>query len=671
MKAVSLPKRILIGRPMRTTQLGETLLPKRLALPVFCSDAISSNAYATQEILLVLALGGTSLLLATPWVALAVIALLSIVTISYRQTCFAYPGGGGAYAVSKENLGTGAALVAASALLVDYVMTVAVSIASGVDNLTSAFPMLRPHSVALCLGFIAAITVMNLRGVKESGKAFAVPTYGFIISVYVMLIVGFVRVVAGHGPVAETASYQIAATHRATGALLVLLLLRAFASGCTALTGVEAVSNGVPSFRVPKPHNASATLLMMGALSVFMMGGIALLSTLSRIHIADSADALIGAPAGYAQRTVLAQLSAAVFGNNSAGFYAVQGFTTLILALAANTAFNGFPILASILADDEFLPKQFRRRGDRLVFSNGIIMLAAIAALLIVVFNASVTRLIQLYILGVFISFTLSQLGMVRHWQRELRTGLVADRWRMRRALVVNAIGACATGLVLVIVLATKFTHGAWIVAIAIPVIYFSMTRVRRHYTRVERETAPRASGMLLPSRVHAVVLLGHLNEPALKALAFARAMRPSSLVALRVDTNTERTQRLMEEWTDREIDLPLVIVPSAYRDLTTPVLDYLRSMRIGPRDAVQVFVPEYVVGRWWEHLLHNQSALRLKARLLFMPGVMVTSVPYQLRSAEQYSDARPGSRQPATLEPKPVEPAATSRDRQDALAGR
>ncbi|WP_169337942.1 APC family permease [Propionicicella superfundia] len=635
------PKRILVGNPMRSDQMHQTLLPKRLALPVYCSDPISSNAYATQEIILVLALGGTAAVLLTPWIALAVVALLALVTISYRQTCHAYPDGGGAYAVSRANLGRNASLVAAAALMVDYVMTVAVSVAASVQNLVSAFPGLGPRTVPLCLGFIAVLTLMNLRGVRESGTLFAIPTYGFVVSVYAMLAVGFWKVATGTAPVAESAAFSLAPTSPA-GAALLLLLLRAFASGCTSLTGVEAVSNGVPTFREPKSHNAALTLLLMAVLSIGMMGGIAVLSTISHVHMAENPAELVGTPAGYEQRTVLAQLAAAVFGNNSVLFFVVQGFTTLILAMAANTAFNGFPVLASILAQDRYLPKQLGRRGDRLVFSNGILILAGVAAALIVIFDGSVTRLIQLYILGVFVSFTLSQTGMVRYWRRHAAT----EGWspRIVGSTLVNALGAVATAAVLVIVLFTKFTHGAYLVVIAIPVLVFVMHRIHRHYMRVTRQLRPKAAGITLPSRVHAIVLVSQLNEPALKALAFARAMRPSTITALRVDINARRTQLLQEDWAARDIPVPLTIVASEYRDLTQPVLDHLRRIRIGERDVVEVFIPEYVVGRWWEALLHNQSAFRLKSRLLYMPGVMVTSVPYQLRSAEPYSLARPGA---------------------------
>ncbi|MGV8909755.1 MAG: APC family permease, partial [Propionicimonas sp.] len=604
-------------------------------------DPISSNAYATQEILLVLALGGASAVLLTPWVALCVVGLLALVTISYRQTCYAYPDGGGAYAVSKDNLGRMPALIAAAALMVDYVMTVAVSIAASVENLVSAFPELHQYTVGLCILFIVLLTMMNLRGVRESGTLFAIPTYGFIISVFIMLGAGFWQALSGHMPVAESAGLGFVDLPP-TGAALLILLLRAFASGCTSLTGVEAVSNGVPSFRKPKSRNASTTLLVMAGLSIAMMAGIAFLSTWSGVHIADSVSALTNVPDGYIQRTVLAQLSSSIFGNNSLGFFAVQGFTTLILAMAANTAFNGFPILASILAEDRFMPKQLGRRGDRLVFSNGILILASVAALLIVAFDGSVTKLIQLYILGVFVSFTLSQTGMVIYWRRQAKE----HGWTSNHigSAVVNSIGALATAVVLVIVLITKFTHGAYLVVIAMPILVWLMLRIHRHYRRISRQLKAQAGGITQPSRIHAVVLISQLNEPSLKALAFARAIRPSTITALRVDTNTQRTEKLIKEWADREIAVPLTIVTSTYRDLTEPVLDFLSKIHIGPRDVVQVFVPEYVVGHWWETILHNQSALRLKSRLLYMPGVMVTSVPYQLKSAEQYTLVRPGA---------------------------
>jgi amino acid transporter len=630
-------KRLLVGRAMRSDRLHETLLPKWIALPVFCSDPLSSVAYATEEILLVLTLGGLALLGLTWWVGAAIVVLLVVVIASYRQTCHAYPTGGGAYAVSRANLGRSAALVAASALLVDYVLTVAVSVAAGVANIVSAFPSLGPAAVPINIGLVALVALMNLRGVKESGRAFAIPTYGFVTVVLLMLAVGAGKLLLGHGLVAESAQYDVRATMTNTGgAVLVLLMLRAFAQGCTALTGVEAVSNGVPNFRPPKGHNAAATLTIMGVLAITMFAGITALAVLSHVHISADPGQLVGFPADAAQRTVIAQLGRAVFGGDTVPFYALQAFTAAILILAANTAFTGFPVLASILSADDYLPRQFARRGDRLVFSNGIVILALLAGGLIVAFDASTTRLIQLYIIGVFVSFTLSQTGMIRHWSRHLATERdpAARRW-MHRSRAINAVGAVFTALVLVIVLITKFTHGAWIVVIAMPALYLLMKAIHRHYAHVNAELEPEPAGVVLPSRIHAVVLVSRLHKPTLRALSYARATRPDTLTALTVSTNPEDARRLQQQWAERGIPVPLTVLESPFRDITRPALDYIAELtEPNSRDVVVVYLPEYVVGHWWEQLLHNQSALRLKARLLFQPGVMVTNVPWQLRSS-------------------------------------
>ncbi|MGV8977790.1 MAG: APC family permease [Cellulomonas sp.] len=630
--AVSLPKRLLVGRPMSSAKMGDTLLPKWLALPVFCSDPLSSNAYATEEILLVLSVGGLSLLHLAPWVAGAVILLLAVVVISYRQTCHAYPNGGGAYAVSRANLGQNAALIAAGALLIDYVLTVAVSVAAGVSNIVSAFPALARDAVPLSVAIIAVLAIANLRGLRESGTVFAIPTYAFVAAIFTMIAIGVYRTATGAPPVAESAHISIAAATPVTGGLLlVAVVLRSFASGCTALTGVEAVSNGVPNFRPPKAKNAAGTLAIMAVLTIAMFIGLATLAMVAKVHITDDVTRLVGAPNGYVQRTVIAQLSGAVFGSGSIGFYVVQTVTALILILAANTAFNGFPILASILGQDGFLPRQLARRGDRLVFSNGILMLAAFAIALVVAFEASPTRLIQLYILGVFVSFTLSQVGMVRHWSAKLRVARAGEHATIRRARAINGVGAALTATVLVIVLASKFTHGAWIVVVAMPLLYAVMHAIKRHYDLVERALEPQPSGVPLPSRVHAVVLISRLNTPALRALAFARATRPSSLVALHVGTSQADTDKLMAAWADRDVPVALTVLDSPYRDITRPALEYIADIRrLSPRDVVAVFVPEYVVEHWWEQFLHNQSALRIKARLLFQGGVMVISVPWR-----------------------------------------
>ena len=636
MKVLELPKRFLVGRPLRSERLGETLLPKKLALPVFCSDPLSSNAYATEEILLMLSLGGLTLLHLTPWIAAVVLALLAVVVASYRQTCYAYPSGGGAYAVSRANLGQNASLVAASALLVDYVLTVAVSVAAGVQNIVSALPALAPHAVAVSIGMIAILALANLRGVKESGTAFAIPTYGFIAVVLTMIAVGFVRILAGDPPRAESAPYGIEAGNHLTGLAVVLLAMRAFASGCTALTGVEAVSNGVPNFKPPKSRNAAATLTIMGAVTIAMFVGITALAMVSDVHVAADPGRLTGTPDGYEQRTVIAQVAGSVFGGyQSIGFFAVQAFTAAILILAANTAYNGFPILASLLGHDGFLPRQFSRRGDRLVFSNGIVILSALAGALIWVFDASTTRLIQLYIIGVFVSFTLSQTGMVVHWTRRLRESSGAGA-SMHRSRAINGFGAVFTAVVLVVVLITKFTHGAWIVVLAMPALFLLMKGIRKHYDRVDAELRPRPGGVVLPPRVFAIVLVSKLHTPTLRALAYARATRPTSLTAVTVSTDPEAADLLLKEWGERDIPVPLKVLHSPYRDVTGPVLSYVRDVRRNsPRDLVAVFIPEYVVGHWWEAFLHNQSALRLKARLLFQPGVMVINVPWQLGSAE------------------------------------
>ena len=629
------PKRLFLGRPLRSDRLGETLLPKRLALPVFCSDPLSSVAYATEQILLVLGLGGLSLLYLTPWLALGVVALLVIVVASYRQTCHAYPDGGGAYAVSRRNLGVRASLVAASALLVDYVLTVAVSVVAGVAAITSAIPALVPHAVLISVGLVVVLTVVNLRGVKESGRAFAVPTYGFVAIVLSLLAVAGIRLALGQTLTAESAGYGLVADHRTGGLFTVFLALRAFASGCTALTGVEAVSNGVPAFQPPKARNAATTLTVMGGLAVLMFAGITALAMVTHVHMAEDPQLLIGLPDGAAQKTALSQIGLAVFGSGPA-FYALQAFTAAILVLAANTAYNGFPVLASLLARDGHLPRQLGRRGDRLVFSNGVLLLAALACLLIVAFDADVTKLIQLYIIGVFVSFTLSQAGMVRHWSRELRSVREPARRRsMRRSQAINLAGATATAFVLVLVLVTKFVHGAYIVVIAMPILYLLMVRIRRHYEAVDIEAAPRPGGVVLPSRIHAVVPVVRVNEPTLRTLAFARAIHPDDLTAVTVRVDPVETDQLMTEWVRRDIPVPLTVLDSPYRDVTQPLRDHVRAIRrTSPRDVVSVFVPEYVVGHWWEAVLHNQSALRLKARLLFQPGVMVTSVPWQLESS-------------------------------------
>ncbi|MEU8585702.1 APC family permease [Streptomyces sp. NPDC048664] len=645
---------------MRSEELHETLLPKRLALPIFASDPLSSVAYATQEILLVLTLGGLAYLHFTPWIAIGVVVLLAVVVLSYRQVVRAYPTGGGSYEVVSTNLGPSAGLLVAASLLVDYVMTVAVSIASGVDNIISAVPELAGHRVLSALSFVALLTAANLRGVRESGRAFAVPTYLFTGGVLLMVVTGLIQYAGGNPPLAQTARYGVTpepGTTGLAGVALAMLVLRAFSSGCTALTGVEAISNGVPAFRVPKARNAAATLAAMGALALAMFAGVTALALLAHVHVATDSCRLTGLKGdchAYTQRTVIAQLAAAVLGGeHSVGFYVIQAATALVLILAANTAFNGFPLLASLLAHHRYLPRQLHNRGDRLAFSNGILALAVVAGLLLWGFRANVTSLIHLYILGVFTAFTLSQLGMVRHWNRELRaTHDTRARRRHHRARAVNSVGSVVTGLVLVIVLATKFTQGAWLAVLAVLVLWVMMRGIRRHYDTTAAELAvtdPRYE-LTLPSRVLALVLVSRVHKPTLRALAYARAFRADRLEALTVAVDRGEAAELERQWEEYGIGVPLKVLDSPYREVTRPVLDHVRSIRReSPRDVVAVFIPEYVVGHWWENLLHNQSALWLKSRLMFTPGVMVISVPWQLTSSARAA-ARPAGRAPGSV---------------------
>lgn len=626
MSAPDLVKRLLVGPPLRSQQLRETLLPKWLALPVFASDPLSSVAYATEEIVLVLASGGAAYLALSKWVAALIASVLVIVVLSYRQTCHAYPSGGGAFAVSLENFGENAALVAAAALLVDYVMTVAVSIVAGVVGITSAVPGLQPHAVVLSVGFVVLLLVINLRGLKESGRLFAVPTYAFVSLTYLMFLVAAIKGFGGHLPDASTATRQLHRTARVGGLFTMLLLMRAFASGCTALTGVEAISNGVPAFRRPKARNAATTLTVMGLLSVSMFAGVTVLALHVKAHAQPS-----GNP------SVISQLAAATFGSHAVLFYLYQAATAGILILAANTAFNGFPVLSSILAQHSYLPRQMHNRGDKLVFSNGIILLGGFAVALIIGFHANVNNLIHLYIVGVFTSFTLSQAGMVRHWNRVLRASTPLRRWRIHASRAINFVGAVATATVLIVVVYTKVVQGAWLAILSMALIFTLMKSIRRHYRSIAAELdIPDAADMVLPPRNHGLILVSRLHLPTMRAISYAKATRPDTLEAVTIQIDEAETAQLLDEWVARGVTVPLVVLESPYREFSRPLLRHVRELRRQrPRDVVTVFVPEYVVGHWWEQLLHNQSALRLKGRLLFEPGVMVTSVPWQLRSTQ------------------------------------
>jgi amino acid transporter len=663
-------KRVLLGRAMRSDRLSETLLPKRIALPVFASDALSSVAYAPDEVFLTLGIAGFSAYSYSWRVGFAVAVVMLVVVASYRQNVHAYPSGGGDYEVATVNLGPTPGLTVASALLVDYVLTVAVSISSAAQYAASTIDAFQGHEVTIAVVAVVLLMSANLRGVRESGTAFAVPTYAFMISILGMAAYGFFQLAFGHLQPVESHNFTLVSegsySTGIAGLAGAFLLLRAFSSGCAALTGVEAISNGVPAFRKPKAKNAATTLLLLGVIAVSMMLSIIVLAKKMGLVFAQNpaeqlrlhgqqGDASNGGVSfghyHYDQDPVIGQIAKAVFHN--AAFFAgiVTTVTGLILVLAANTAFNGFPVLASILAQDRYLPRQLHTRGDRLAYSNGIIILALFAVVLIVSFQAEVTRLIQLYIIGVFVSFTLSQTGMVRHWTRLLRTEKdPAARHRMVRSRIINSIGLAITGLVLVVVLITKFLLGAWIAIAAMFVLFALMKAIHRHYVRVSEElVVDEDEDTVLPSRTHAIVLVSKIHKPTMRAVAYARAMRPTTLEAVTVNVDPEETKRLQEDWDARGIPVPLKVLDSPFREVTDPVIEYVRSVRRGsPRDLVTVLIPEYVVGHWWEHLLHNQSALRLKGRLLFTPGVMVTSVPWQLQSSQGLADrvepSAPGS---------------------------
>ncbi len=652
-KLSTVTRRLVLGRPFRSDKLSHTLLPKRIALPVFASDAMSSVAYAPEEIFLVLSVAGLAAYSMAPWIGLAVAVVMVIVIASYRQNVHAYPSGGGDYEVVTTNLGPTAGLTVASALLVDYVLTVAVSMASAMSNIGSAVPFVGQHKVLFAVIAILLLASINLRGVRESGTAFAIPTYAFMFGIYVMLGWGFFQIyVLGRPLQAESAGFEMHSEHgEILGFALVFLVARAFSSGSAALTGVEAISNGVPAFRKPKSRNAATTLALLAAIAISMFMGIIMLAKATGAQIAERpGEQLVGAPPDYDQKTLITQLADAVFHNFPIGLYLIAGVTALILVLAANTAFNGFPVLGSILAQDRFLPRQLHTRGDRLAFSNGILFLALAAIAFIVAFRAEVTALIQLYIVGVFVSFTLSQIGMVRHWTRLLRTETEPSaRAEMKRSRIINFIGLLCTGTVLIIVVVTKFLVGAWIAILAMGGLFVIMKAIHKHYNTVARELeaqeAEEADGMVLPSRNHAIVLVSKLHLPTMRALAYARATRPDVLEAITVSVDDAETRALVHKWEGSDISTPLKVIASPYREITRPVLDYVKRVsKESPRTVVTVFIPEYVVGHWWEQVLHNQSALRLKGRLLFEPNVMVTSVPWQLSSSERLKTLAPQS---------------------------
>jgi amino acid transporter len=660
-------KRLLVGKALRSEQAPHERLSKKIALAVFSSDALSSTAYATEEILLVLAVavafGNAGAFAYVVPISIGIALLLAVVTISYRQTIHAYPTGGGAYIVAKENLGTTPGLIAGASLLIDYVLTVSVSVAAGVAAITSAaqgtsFEWIIDHRVAIGVSLIILIALANLRGVKESGSLFAAPTYVFLVSFLFMIGYGLVYYIVYGGAAPAAASEEIKlAEGYVPQALTIFLLLGAFSNGCSALTGVEAISNGVQAFKQPEARNASRTLLGMAVLLGVMFLGTSTLAYLFGVH-------------PHADETVISQFARQIFTGPMVWFYfVVQAATAAILVLAANTAFADFPRLSSLLARDRFLPRQFANRGDKLVFSNGIIILAVFSSILVFAFSGDTSRLIPLYAIGVFLSFTLSQTGMVVHWLK-VRRAEVADaaihrsdvesdtavpdiylaleqskaprfvsdevtaRTRWRKSLPINLIGAIATSVVLMVFIITKFTHGAWLVLVTIPILVLMFLAIHRHYLTVARELSMDAlDDALKPIRHTVIVPISGIHRGVVRALQYARSISSNGVTAVYVDFDEEATTKLRQLWKKLDLGVPLVVLPSPYRELTRPLLRYINRVD-GRRDndVITVVLPEFVPRKWWQHLLHNQSSLLLKGALLFKEGVVVANVPYHLK---------------------------------------
>ena len=634
-------KRLLVGSPIRTARLAHERLTKKTALAVFSSDALSSTAYATEEILLVLAAayvaGQTDAFSRVIPISIAIAILLVIVAISYRQTIHEYPSGGGAYIVAKDNLGTLPGLIAGASLLVDYILTVSVSVAAGVAAITSMFvgtrwAWLDEHRVAFCLFFIAFIAIANLRGVRESGALFAGPTYAFIVTFLFMLAYGLIRYYLNPGivPPPNDVDLQVAEGYQA-GPLTLFLLLGAFSNGCAALTGIEAISNGIPAFKQPEADNAAKTLTWMAALLATMFIGTSAMAYLYNIH-------------PHQHETVISQFGRIIFtGYFSWFYYLVQITTAAILVLAANTSFADFPRLSSLLARDRFLPRQFANRGDRLVFSNGIVLLAVFSGILVWAFRGETSRLIPLYAVGVFLSFTLSQAGMVVHWWHKgkaLRAAAEspadeakaekASHWR--KSIVINGIGAIATCVVLFVFIATKFIHGAWVVVLLVPLLVLMFLKIHRHYVDVAQQLSTEGLGQLRPIHHEVIVPISGIHRGVIAALEYAKSIAPHHVTAVYVNLDDETTQKVREKWEQWGSGVNLVVVASPYRSLLRPLLNYVdRVKRSSHGEVVTIVLPEFVPAKWWQNLLHNHNSLFLKGALLFKRGVVVTNVPYHL----------------------------------------
>jgi len=598
-------KRFVLGRPLASSAEKHERLGKIAGLAVFASDALSSVAYGTEEIMLVLVTAGTAALAYSFPIMVGIVILVGIVAASYWQTIHAYPSGGGSYIVAKDNLGTLPGLIAGASLLIDYVLTVAVSTASGVAAITSAFPALFPWRVEICIVTVILVTIANLRGVRESGRIFTVPTYWFVASLVMLIAAGFYRVLTGS--VQPYPPEQVEITHAVT----IFLILRAFSSGCATLTGIEAVSNGIPAFRAPETKNASATLVWMAAILGATSVGIAWLAHAYHVTPKES-------------ETVVSMIGRAALGMNVL-YYNVQAATALVLFLAVNTSFQDFPRLSSIMARDGFMPRQMANRGDRLVFSNGIIILAGLSILLLIVFRGETHLLIPLYAVGVFLSFTLSQAGMVRHWVK------LKEEHPKPRYIILNALGAITTGVVTIVIAISKFMLGAWIVVVLIPIMVLTLLRIKRHYEKIAAQLSLEGASRPRIGKNPIVVLVAGLHKGTLEALEYAKAISPS-VTALTVDLDGTQTSKLRQRWPQWAPDVPLVVLESPFRSIVRPVLDYIDRMeRQGEGRYLTIVMPEFIPSHWWGHFLHNQTALMIKAALLFRPGKVTISVPYHL----------------------------------------
>jgi len=640
-------KRILVGRPFRTERLKRKPLPPKIALPIFSSSALSSLAYAPDEILLTLAMAGVAATMLSPMVGLGVLGVLLVLVLSYRQSVAAYPSGGGDYEIVRANLGPRPGAAVAAALLVDFVLTVAVSSTSAAQYVAAVFPALNDYRAAVAAAIVALLVIGNLRGRGQGRWSLAIPVYLFVGGMLLMIALGAVLAMTGTLGQAPSAGYQIRPEQQfATGLQGLagaLLILRAFSTGSAALTGIEVPISNVHTLTRPKARNAGRILLVIGLLSGVLTFGTLLLARATGVKVVADPQATLlrdGQPVGqdYVQTPVLTQLADAVFGGFGLGMVVVAVLTVGVLLMAGNHAFNSFPNLASHLATDGYLPRQLRTRGDRLGFSNGILALGVAAIALIFAFGGDVTILIQLYVFGVFVSFTLSQAAMLRHWSRRLvRITKRAERAAMQRKRLLNLVGLVLSALVLLVVLITRFTHGAWLAAIGIVLLMGVMESLNRHYRQVDSELAVSEyqDVTALPARVHALVLVSTVRKPVLRAVAFARVSRPSKLEAIMVDVESEKTERTLQDWERLGIPVPITVLASPYRTIADPLIEHIRSIRReSPRDLVVVYIPEYVVGRWWEQLVHNQTALRVKNRLHYEPGVVVASVPWRLLSS-------------------------------------